>query len=114
MLEFEAGCIWTGYWLDAVDSGDTDARDQALAVLEEIPTWPALNSTDGGGVVDAWTRNAELAAAGDVQGGFARPDYTASLQSPESPEEINNHYQNEGGRLLRRSRTRANGGADGI
>lgn len=68
MLEFEAGCIWTGYWLNAVDSGDTEARDLALAVLDEIPTWPALNASDGGGVVDAWTRNAELAAAGDVQG----------------------------------------------
>lgn len=68
MLEFEAGCIWTGYWLDAVDSGDTAAQSRAQAVLDEIPTWPVLNSTDGGGVIDAWTRNAELAAAGDVQG----------------------------------------------
>lgn len=67
-LEFEAGCIWTGYWLDAVEAGDTDARDQAVGVLEEIPTWPALNTSDGGGVTDAWTRNAELAAAGDAQG----------------------------------------------
>jgi hypothetical protein len=67
-LEFEAGCIWTGYWLDAVEAGDTVAQDEALAVLEEIPTWPILNVTDGGGVVDAWNRNAELAAAGDVQG----------------------------------------------
>jgi hypothetical protein len=67
-LEFEAGCIWTGYWLDAVEAGDTDARDEAVAVLEEIPSWPALNTSDGGGVTDAWTRNAELAAAGDVQG----------------------------------------------
>jgi hypothetical protein len=68
MLEFEAGCIWTGYWLDAVETGDTVALNEAVAVLEEIPTWPALNATDGGGVVEAWTRNAELAAAGDVQG----------------------------------------------
>jgi hypothetical protein len=68
-LEFEAGCIWTGYWLDAVEAGDTDARDEAVAVLEEIPSWPALNTSDGGGgVTDAWRRNAELAAAGDVQG----------------------------------------------
>jgi hypothetical protein len=62
------GCIWTGYWLDAVESGDTEAQDRAQAVLDEIPTWPALNATDGGGVVDAWTRNAELTAAEDVQG----------------------------------------------
>lgn len=68
MLEFEAGCIWTGYWLNAVEADDTAARDQALAVLDEIPTWPALNATDGGGAADAWTRNAELAAEGDVQG----------------------------------------------
>jgi hypothetical protein len=67
-LEFEAGCIWTGYWLDAVEADDTDARDEAVAVLEEIPTWPALNASDGRGIIDAWTRNAELAAAGDVQG----------------------------------------------
>lgn len=67
-LEFEAGCIWTGYWLDAVEAGDTDARDRALAVLYEIPTWPAFNASDGGGSVEAWTRNADLAAAGDVQG----------------------------------------------
>jgi hypothetical protein len=68
MLEYEAGCIWTGYWLDAVEAGDPEARDQALAILDEIPTWPTLNATDGGGTVDAWRRNADLAAAGDVQG----------------------------------------------
>lgn len=68
MLEFEAGCIWTGYWLDAVEAGDTAAQNRAQEVLDVIPTWPALNATDGGGVVDAWTRNAGLAAAGDVQG----------------------------------------------
>lgn len=67
-LEFEAGCIWTGYWLDAVEANDTGAQDEAVAVLEEIPSWPALNASDGGGVTDAWRRNAELAAAGDVQG----------------------------------------------
>lgn len=68
MLEFEAGCIWTGYWLDSVASGDTESQERAQTVLDEIPTWPALNASDGGGVIDAWTRNAELAAQGDVQG----------------------------------------------
>lgn len=67
-LEFHAGCLWTGYWLDAVASGDTDGQAAAQAVLDQIPTWPALNAADGGGVVDAWTHNAQLAAAGDVQG----------------------------------------------
>jgi hypothetical protein len=68
MLEFEAGCIWTGYWLEAVAAGDTESQARAQTVLDEIPTWPALNASDGGGVIDAWTRNAELAAQGDVQG----------------------------------------------
>lgn len=67
-LEFNAVCVWTEYWLDAFASGDTDARTQALAVLEEIPSWPALNASDGGGVIDAMIRNAQLAAAGDAQG----------------------------------------------
>jgi hypothetical protein len=68
MLEFEAGCIWTGYWLESVASGDTESQERAQTVLDEIPTWPALNASDGGGVIDAWARNAELAAQGDVQG----------------------------------------------
>lgn len=67
-LEFHAGCLWIGYWLDSVASGNDDARAAAQAVLDQIPTWPALNAADGGGAVDAWTRNAQLAAAGDVQG----------------------------------------------
>jgi hypothetical protein len=68
MLEFEAGCLWTGYWIDSTESGASDAQAEAQAVLDEIPSWPALNATDGGGVIDAWTRNAEFAAEGDVQG----------------------------------------------
>lgn len=68
ILEFSAVCSWTGYWLDAFASGDIDARTEALAVLEEIPSWPALNASDGGGVIDAMIRNAQLAAAGDAQG----------------------------------------------
>jgi hypothetical protein len=68
MLEFEAGCIWTGYWLEAVAADDTQAQARAQTTLDEIPTWPALSSSGGGGVIAAWTRNAELAAAGDVQG----------------------------------------------
>jgi len=67
-LEFHAGCIWTGYWLEAVANKDTTAQAQAQAILDDIPTWPAMNASDGGGVIDAWRRNAELAAAGDVQG----------------------------------------------
>jgi len=67
-LEFHAGCIWTGYWLEAVANKDTTAQAQAQAILDDIPTWPALNASDGSGVIDAWRRNAELAAAGDVQG----------------------------------------------
>ncbi len=67
-LEFVAGCEWTGYWLDSVAAGDTVAQTEAQAVLDQIPTWPALTASDGGGVIDAWTRNARLAASGDVQG----------------------------------------------
>ncbi len=37
----------------------------AQAVLDDIPTWPALVASDGGGLVDVLRRRAEGARAGN-------------------------------------------------
>jgi len=64
-LEFHAACQWTGYWLEAEASGDRGASREALAVLRQVPTWPALNETDGGGTIALWTDIAAAAGRGD-------------------------------------------------
>lgn len=60
-LEMVASCAWTGYWLDGHDRGDEAQKSSALRVLEQIPTWPALVASDGGGGVASLERRAERA-----------------------------------------------------
>ncbi|MDQ1424713.1 MAG: hypothetical protein QOD72_2211 [Acidimicrobiaceae bacterium] len=58
-LEMDAACAWTGYWLDGYDRGDEAQKSSALRVLEQIPTWPALVASDGGGLVASLEQRAE-------------------------------------------------------
>ena len=60
-LAFNAACQWTGYWLDGYERGDEKQKAEALAVLDEIPSWPALVASDGGGVVSQLRLRADAA-----------------------------------------------------
>lgn len=64
-LSYVAACSWTGYWLDGFHRSDPATMAAAQAVLDQIPTWPALVESDGGGVVDALRRRADGARAKD-------------------------------------------------
>lgn len=64
-LSYDAACQWTGYWLDGHERNDERQKAAAQAMLDRIPTWPAIVSSDGGGVVDQLVRRAEGARADD-------------------------------------------------
>ncbi|HJV09635.1 MAG TPA: hypothetical protein VJ653_08130 [Acidimicrobiales bacterium] len=63
-----AACQWTGYWLDGYQRGDAAQMARAQTVLDQIPTWPIIVASDGGGYVALLTRRAEGARAGDPSG----------------------------------------------
>jgi len=65
MLSLQAACQWELYWLDACERGAHGRMRDALRVLEEIPSWPALVVSDGGGVVES---HREIAARGSLGG----------------------------------------------
>lgn len=62
-LSEDAQCAWEGYWLQARADGDTSAQAAATAVLQQIPSWPELVASDGGGVIDLARTVAAAAAA---------------------------------------------------
>lgn len=61
--ETYALCSWTGTWLDpAVDDAE---RDEATGQMMSAASWPALNATDGGGIMDAVRALGAAAEDGD-------------------------------------------------
>jgi hypothetical protein len=60
-----SACTWEIHWLAAFRSGDKAAQEQALVVLRQIPTWPALVAVDGDRVAHDASLRAEAAAGGD-------------------------------------------------
>lgn len=58
-LSLVSACSWTGYWLDGFTRGDATTMSTAQAVLDRIPTWPAVVEADGGGIVEALRNRAE-------------------------------------------------------
>ncbi len=55
LVEYRAQCRWLSYWLATRSAG-------ALAVLRDVPEWPALRRDADGQL----RKNADAAAAGDV------------------------------------------------
>ena len=49
-LHFVAACRWTGHWLEGYQAQNAGQMSRAQEVLDDIPTWPALIGSDGGGV----------------------------------------------------------------
>lgn len=64
-LSHDAACQWTGYWLDGHEQGNEQQKAQAQSMLDRIPTWPAIVSSDGGGTVEQLRRRAEAARANE-------------------------------------------------
>ncbi|MCA1694301.1 MAG: hypothetical protein LC749_05975 [Actinobacteria bacterium] len=83
VLSYDAACQWTAHWLDGYYRGDAAQKQRALAVLEEIPTWHAIVSSDGGGVV-AQLRTRAAGARDDDPERFMQ-DYQINCTSQISP-----------------------------
>lgn len=64
-LSYDAACQWTGYWLDGYERGDERQKAEAVVVLDEIPSWPAIVTSDGGGVVEQLRMRARGAREGN-------------------------------------------------
>lgn len=58
-LQYVAACQWTGYWLEGYGTNDGGQMSRAQKMLDDIPTWPALVASDGGGVMEMLRRRAE-------------------------------------------------------
>ena len=60
-----SACTWEISWLAAFRSGDTAAQQRAVAVLKQVPAWPALVAVDGDRVAHDAAVRAAAADAGD-------------------------------------------------
>jgi hypothetical protein len=66
MIEFNAACRWTTYWLDSNTKGDVAAKTDAQSHLDGLVKRPALLVGDNdGGVANMWRNIAAAARAGD-------------------------------------------------
>jgi hypothetical protein len=65
MMARSSSCQWEREWLDARRASDPRRVRQALAVLADVPRWPVLRATDGGGVIALYRRVASAARRGD-------------------------------------------------
>jgi len=65
-LAFNAWCQWTGQWIDAEIAGDSESRQAALNVMEDVPSWPQIVTVDAGGVVAGLTGIAVAAGTEDI------------------------------------------------
>lgn len=63
---FWAICAWEREFLAADNAGDEPRRAAASAILRDVPSWPLIVATDGGGVVDHQRMVAEAANRGDA------------------------------------------------
>lgn len=44
VVEYRAACLWRTYFVQSVESGNTRAQADALAILKQVPSWPATRS----------------------------------------------------------------------
>lgn len=65
-LAFNAWCQWTGLWLQGALDQEPNKSAEALAVMEEVPSWPQLTEVDGGGVIAGLEAVVAFARGGDV------------------------------------------------
>lgn len=63
--EVAAQCLLQDEYLLARQSGDESRASNALDVLDQAPSWPAIVASDGGGIVDVMREMAAQARAGD-------------------------------------------------
>ncbi|MBM0274514.1 hypothetical protein [Micromonospora tarensis] len=61
-----AACAWKADWLTAQAAGDKPRSAMASAMLREVPPWPLVVQTDGGGIRQQYRKVAESAEREDV------------------------------------------------
>jgi hypothetical protein len=87
MIEFNAACRWTTYWLDSYANGDAAAKADAQSHLDGLAGRPALFAGDAdGGVAGMWRNIAAAARAGNPaavnDAGYRVNCTDVSLQQP--------------------------------
>lgn len=65
-LAFNASCQWTGQWIDGTLDDQPNRRLEAETMMGQVPTWPQITATDGGGVSVGLAAVATAAAEGDL------------------------------------------------
>jgi hypothetical protein len=87
VIEFNAACRWTTYWLDSSTKGDAAAKAVAQSHLDSLTDRPGLlaGSSDGG-VANMWRNIAAAARVGDqvavADAGYRVNCTDVSLQQP--------------------------------
>jgi hypothetical protein len=87
VIEFNAACRWTTYWLDSITKGDATGKAAAQSHLDSLTDRPALLVGDGdGGVANMWRNIAAAARANDpvavAEVGYGVNCTDVSLQQP--------------------------------
>jgi len=78
---FEAATYaeWIRTWLEADAAGDSAARAEATSAMRAACEWPAIATTDGGGIVDLMKRFADAAEHNDRTGVLVAAEYNADF-----------------------------------
>jgi len=78
---FEAATYaeWIRTWLEADAAGDSAARAEATSAMRAACEWPAIVTTDGGGIVDLMKRFADAAERNDRTGVLVAAEYNADF-----------------------------------
>ena len=79
LLARSSACQWEREWLMAWRRSDSERMRRAVAVLKEVPSWPAIRATDGGGTARLHARIA--AAARDGAPRVVRADLAVNCQA---------------------------------
>ncbi|MEV4385918.1 hypothetical protein AB0J68_09320 [Micromonospora sp. NPDC049580] len=61
-----AACAWKADWLAAQAAEDGPRSATAVAILREVPSWPLIIQTDGGGIRQQHRKVAEAAERADL------------------------------------------------
>lgn len=65
-MAFNASCQWTGQWIDATLDNQPSRQLEAETMMGQVPMWPQITATDGGGVSVGLAAIAAAAVEGDL------------------------------------------------
>lgn len=73
--EHQVWVAWIDEWVAAHDAGDLARERAAIAAMRQAEDWPALNATDGGGIIESMRLWTERMADGDAEAAQALAQY---------------------------------------